>query len=53
MSYDPAYRQYFQNDVNTNMGMLRRISVMATENKQAKLAAEMDSLFKKRLKSNQ
>ena len=51
MSYSPDYRQYFQNDINLNMGMLRRISMMATDNKQARLAKEMDSLFNKRLKT--
>ncbi len=53
MSYDPAYRQYFQSDINTNMGMLRRISMIAKDNKQTKLAAEMDALFNKKLKSYQ
>ena len=51
MSYDPGYRQYFQSDINTNMGMIRRISMMAADNKQPKLAKEMDALFNKRLKS--
>jgi hypothetical protein len=50
MSFDPGYRQYFQADVNTNMGMLRRISIIAADNKQPKLAKEMDELFNKRLK---
>ena len=53
MSYNPSYRQYFQNDINTNMGILRRISMIATDNRQVKLAAEMDSLFKRKLKSYQ
>ena len=53
MSYDPGYRQYFQSDVNTSLGMLRRISVMATDYKQTKLAAEMDSVFNKKLKTYQ
>jgi hypothetical protein len=51
MSYNQGYRQYFQNDINTNMGMIRSISMMATDNKQARLAKEMDSLFNKRLKT--
>ena len=50
MSYDPGYRQYFQGDINTNMGMIRRISLIATDNKQPKLAKEMDDLFNKRIK---
>ena len=51
MSYDPSYRQYFQSDINTNMGMIRRISMIAKDNKQEKLAAEMDALFSTKLKS--
>lgn len=49
-AYSPAYRQYFENDVNTTMGMLRRISMMATDFKQDSLAKEMDELFNKKLK---
>ena len=51
MSYPPNYRQYFQNDINTNFGMIRRIAMIARNNKQAKLAAKMDSLFNVKIKT--
>jgi hypothetical protein len=50
-SYDPSIRQYFENDISTTLGMLRRISMIAGENKQEALAKEMDNLFNTKLKS--
>jgi tetratricopeptide (TPR) repeat protein len=51
LSYPPDYRQYFQNDINNNFGMIRRISMIAKDFKQDKLVAEMDRLFTGKIKS--
>jgi len=50
-SYPPDYRKYFQNDINNNFGMIRRISMIAKDFKQDKLVAEMDGLFTSKIKS--
>jgi hypothetical protein len=50
MSYPSGYRQYFQNDINTNLGMIRRISMIARDHHQDRLAAKMDTLFNRRIR---
>lgn len=52
-SFTGNYRQYFDQDIQTSLGILRRMSMVASENKQTKLAAKMDTLFNLKLKSLQ
>jgi len=52
-SYDARNKQYFEQDIQTALGMIRRLSIIAKENKQDKLAAKMDTLFNKKIKSYQ
>ncbi|MEI7980560.1 MAG: DUF2723 domain-containing protein [Bacteroidota bacterium] len=49
-TYSTAYRQYFDQDIQTSLGIIRRISMLASENKQVKLAAKMDTLFNLKVK---
>ena len=52
-SYASQNRQYFEQDIQTGLGVLRRLSMMASENKQPELASKMDALFNQKLKSFQ
>ena len=52
-SYSPAHRQYFEQDVQTSLGIIKRMSMIAAENKQPKLAEKLDKLFNAKLKAFQ
>ena len=52
-SFTPAYSQYFEQDVQTALGIIRRLSMVASENHQTQLAAKMDTLFNMKLKGYQ
>ncbi len=49
-SFDPKYNQYFEDEMRTSMGILQRLGMVAKQNNQNELAAEMDTLFKDRMK---
>jgi tetratricopeptide (TPR) repeat protein len=49
-SFSSGHTQYFEQDVQTSLGILRRLSMVAAENKQTDLAAKMDSLFNLKIK---
>jgi len=49
-SFPAAYRQYFEEDIQTSLGILRRMSMMASENKQTPLAAKLDTLFNQKIR---
>jgi hypothetical protein len=49
-SFSSRHTQYFEQDVQTSLGILRRLSMVAAENKQTDLAAKMDSLFNLKIK---
>ncbi len=50
-AFSPAFRQYFEQDVQTALGIIKRMSMIATENKQERLAAKLDTLFNLKLKA--
>lgn len=50
-SFSPAFRQYFEQDVQTALGIIKRMSMIAAENKQDRLAAKLDTLFNTKLKA--
>ena len=52
-SFASSYRQYFEQDIQTAMGVIKRLSTVASENRQPKLASKMDALFSLKLKSLQ
>ena len=52
-AYSSQNRAYFQQDIQTSLGVLRRLSMLASENKQPALASKMDALFNTKLKSFQ
>ena len=52
-SFTGAYRQYFEQDIQTALGILRRMSMVASDYHQTQLAAKMDTLFNMKLKSFQ
>ena len=52
-SFSPEYKQYFEQDVQTSLGIIKRMSMVASENKQPKLAAKIDTLFNMKIKSFQ
>ncbi len=52
-SFSPSHRQYFEQDVQTCLGIIKRISMMAAENKQTQLAAKIDTLFNLKIKTFQ
>jgi hypothetical protein len=46
-------REYYKKDIEQALGILRRMNYIAQENKQAKLAADLDKLFQEELKKYQ
>ena len=52
-SFSPENRQYFDQEVQTALGILKRLSMVASENNQPKLAGKMDTLFNMKIKSFQ
>jgi Protein of unknown function (DUF2723) len=46
-------REYYKNDIEQALGILRRMNYIAQENKQANLAADLDKLFQQELKKYQ
>jgi tetratricopeptide (TPR) repeat protein len=50
-SFSPAYSQYFEQDVQTALGIMKRMSLVASENHQPQLAAKIDTLFNLKIKS--
>jgi hypothetical protein len=47
-SFGPEKAQYFEQDTQTALGILRRLSMVASQNKQPEMAARFDSLFNMR-----
>jgi hypothetical protein len=52
-SFSGKNKDYYQDDIQTAFGMLKRMNSIASQNQQPKLAAKMDSLFNQRIKSYQ
>jgi len=52
-SYTPGHTQYFEQDIQTTLGMMRRMSMVASQYQQPKLAAKLDTLFNMRMKTLQ
>jgi hypothetical protein len=52
-SFTGANREYFQEDIQNGLGMLKRMANLATANHQEKLGASLDSLFNQKVKSYQ
>jgi hypothetical protein len=52
-SFSPAHTQYFEQDVQTSLGILKRVSMLASEYHQPDLAAKLDTLFNMKIKSFQ
>ncbi|MCX6279117.1 MAG: DUF2723 domain-containing protein, partial [Bacteroidetes bacterium] len=48
--FSPAYTQYFEQDVQTSLGILKRLSMVASQYKQTNLAASVDTIFNQKLK---
>ncbi|MDP1621293.1 MAG: DUF2723 domain-containing protein [Bacteroidales bacterium] len=44
-SFSPSHAQYFEQDVQTTLGIIKRMSMVASQNNQHELAAHIDSLF--------
>ena len=53
MSFKGKFREYYQDEIQTALGMLKRMNSIASQNKQDKLAAKMDSLFNMKVKGYQ
>jgi hypothetical protein len=49
-SFSGKYREYYTRDVEQALGVLRRMNYIAKENKQVKLAEDLDRLFQQELK---
>jgi hypothetical protein len=49
-SFSPDYNQYFEQDVQTSLSIIKRLSMVASANEQPKLAAKMDTLFNMKIK---
>ena len=49
-SFDAAHQPAFQNDTDTDLGILQQLQTLATRNHQEKLAAKLDILFKDKVK---
>jgi tetratricopeptide (TPR) repeat protein len=52
-SFSGKNKDYYQEDIQTALGMIKRMNSIATQNQQQKLAAKMDSLFNLKVKSYQ
>ena len=49
-SFAPTYNQYFEQDVQQSLGIMKRLSVLSSQYKQTDLAAKIDVMFNKKLK---
>jgi hypothetical protein len=52
-SFSGNNKEYYQEDIQTSLGMLKRMNSIASQNKQQKLAAKLDSLFNHEVKRYQ
>jgi len=52
-SFSGKNKDYYQEDIQTALGMIKRMNSIASQNHQEKLAAKMDSLFNLKMKSYQ
>ena len=52
-SFSPGNTKYFEQDVQTALGIIKRLSMVASENQQPKLAAKIDTLFNMKIKAYQ
>ena len=52
-SFSPGRTQYFEQDVQTALGLIRRLSMVASENQQPQLAAKLDTMFNLKIKGYQ
>ncbi|MEI7500144.1 MAG: DUF2723 domain-containing protein [Bacteroidota bacterium] len=52
-SFSPGNTKYFEQDVQTALGIIKRLSMVASENQQPKLAAKIDTLFNLKIKAFQ
>jgi len=52
-AFAPGKTQYFEEDIQTTLGMMRRMSMVASQYHQAKLAARLDTMFNLRMKTLQ
>ena len=52
-SFKGKNKDYFQEDIQTALGLIKRMNTLASEYNQPKLAAKMDSLFNLKVKSYQ
>ena len=50
-SFSPANTQYFEQDVQTALGIIKRMSMIASQNNQPKLAAKIDTMFNMKINS--
>jgi hypothetical protein len=50
-SFTGRNKDYFQDDIQQSLGILKRLNIVSTENHQTRLAAKMDSLFNMEIKS--
>jgi hypothetical protein len=50
-SFKDKYRHYYQGDIEQALGILRRMSIIASDNKQFMLSKKMEDLFNKEIKS--
>ena len=53
LSFRGKFAEYYQEDIQTALGMIKRMQSVAGQFKQDKLAAKMDSLFNAKVKSYQ
>jgi tetratricopeptide (TPR) repeat protein len=49
-SFPPSFTQYFEQDVQTSLGVLKRLSMVASQYKQPELAGRVDTIFNQKLK---
>jgi len=50
-SYTGLYKDYFKDDIQTSLGVLRRLNLIASQNNQPELAKKMDQLFNTEIKN--
>jgi hypothetical protein len=52
-SFTGKNKEYYQQEIQTALGMIKRMNSLASQNNEPKLAAKMDSLFNLKVKSYQ
>ncbi|MEI7895912.1 MAG: DUF2723 domain-containing protein [bacterium] len=52
-SFAPGNTEYFQQDVQTALGIIKRTAMVASQNKQAKLAEKLEAMFNMKIKTIQ